>query len=349
MTDPMTDSMTDPRGCAPRLIHLPVPGRTLEGNPLGDPARRLMPVYLPPSYDDKKRFPVIYLLAGFASSGPSFTNYSFMTLSVPEMVERLIGEGAMEETIIAMPDCMTRYGGSQYVDSAATGKYETYLVEEIVSSMDRNLKTLPGREHRAVAGKSSGGFGALRIAMRHPDVFSAAACHSGDMAFDLSYRPNFPLAARILERYKGNITAFYEHYFASPKPPQGEFALLDLLAMSAAYSPDPSREAPENMRLPFDPATAETIEEVWKEWLRFDPVQMLEGEEHRLALSSLKLLFLDCGTLDEYNLQFGLRILTRKLRRYGIAHRHEEFMDSHGGTSYRYKVSLPALALAIRG
>ncbi|TCD48418.1 alpha/beta hydrolase-fold protein [Chlorobium sp. N1] len=335
--------------CGANLAHLCVPGKTLEGNPLGDPARRMMPVYLPPSYDGKKRFPVIYLLAGFASSGPSFTNYSFMTPSVPEMADRLMRDGEMKETIIVMPDCMTRYGGSQYVDSAATGRYETYLAEEVVEWVDANLATLPEGRHRAVAGKSSGGFGALRLAMRRPGTFGAAACHSGDMAFELSYRPNFAVAARILERYEGSIPAFYERYFNSPKPLSGEFPLLDILAMSAAYSPDPSNDPPENMRLPFNRRTAEIDEEVWQEWLRFDPVRMVEEEANREALRALSLLFLDCGTMDEYNLQFGLRILSRELGRHGVAHRHMEFMDTHGGTSYRYRVSLPALALAIHG
>lgn len=331
----------------PGLVRLRVPGKTLRGNPLGDPTERMTPVLLPPSYDGRKRFPVIYLLAGFASSGPSFTNYSFMAPSVPDTAMRLMREGAMKESIIVMPDCMTRYGGSQYVDSAATGPYESYLVEEVVGWIDRNLRTLPEARCRAIAGKSSGGFGALRLAMRHPEAFSAVACHSGDMAFDLSYRPNLAVAARILERYDGNIPAFYDRYFGSPKPPSGEFPLLDILAMSAAYSPDPSKPAPENMRLPFDPKTAELDEEVWSEWLRFDPVRMVEEERHRLALRRLRLLFLDCGTMDEYNLQFGLRIMTRELRRHAVPHRHEEFPDSHGGTAYRYGVSLPALALAL--
>ncbi|NQU45810.1 MAG: esterase [Chlorobium sp.] len=331
------------------MTAIPIPGRTLEGNPLGDPAEREAVIYLPPSYDGKRRFPVIYLLSGFASTGRSFMNYSFGRPSVAEMAEGLIREGSMEETIIVMPDCMTRYGGSQYVDSAGTGNYESYLTEEIIPCVDEALSTMPERPHRAIAGKSSGGFGALRLAMKRPDLFGAAASHSGDMAFDLCYRPNFAAAARILEKHNGSLTDFFTRYEHSPKPPSGEFPLLDMLAMSAAYSPDPLRQPPENIRLPFNPMTCETDREVWNQWLSFDPVEMVEKENYREALRSLSVLFVDCGTMDEYSLQFGLRILCRKLSLHNIEHRHEEFPDSHGSTSYRYLISLPALAGAIAG
>lgn len=339
--------MTRAERTYPRIIELDIPGITLAGNPLDDPSERRIPVYLPPSYDGKKRFPVIYLLAGFASTGASFMNFSFGRQSVPEMAAALIAEGKMQETIMVMPDCMTRYGGSQYVDSAATGNYETYLVDELVPCIDRTLCTLAAREHRALAGKSSGGFGALRLAMKHPDQFAAIACHSGDMCFELCYKPNFPAAAKILEHYQGSIANFLSAYENALKKPQKEFALLDLIAMAAAYSPDSGKVAPENMRLPFNPYTCEPISEIWNEWLSFDPVEMIEHEEYRDALRSLDLLFLDCGTLDEYNLQFGNRIFSAKAKHYAIAHRYEEFMDSHSNTSYRFNVSLPALSAVI--
>lgn len=339
--------MTRAERTYPRILELDIPGITLAGNPLDDPSERRIPVYLPPSYDGKKRFPVIYLLAGFASTGASFMNFSFGRQSVPEMAAALIAEGKMQETIMVMPDCMTRYGGSQYVDSAATGNYETYLVDELVPCIDRTLCTLAAREHRALAGKSSGGFGALRLAMKHPDQFAAIACHSGDMCFELCYKPNFPAAAKILEHYQGSIANFLGAYENALKKPQKEFALLDLIAMAAAYSPDSGKVAPENMRLPFNPYTCEPISEIWNEWLSFDPVEMIEHEEYRDALRSLDLLFLDCGTLDEYNLQFGNRIFSAKAKRYAIAHRYEEFMDSHSNTSYRLNVSLPALSEVI--
>ena len=332
----------------PNVVFELVPGSTLEDNPLKDPATRVVPVYLPPSYDGGKRtYPVIYLLSGFASTGLSFLNYSFGRPTVPEAVDTLIREGLMEETILVMADCMTRYGGSQYVDSTATGMYESYLCRELIPFIDSRFRTSATGRHRAVVGKSSGGFGALRLGMRHPELFSAIACHSGDMGFDLCYRPNFAPAARILEKYRGSLRSFFETWESLDKKPRGEFALLDIMAMAAAYSPDPSRSAPENMTLPFNPRTCELIPEIWEKWLKFDPLEMIRSEQYREALGRMRLLFLDCGSLDEYNLQFGHRKFSDLLTASGIRHRYEEFADSHTDTSYRYRTSLPQLASAI--
>lgn len=339
--------MTHPARNQPSVTTAHIPGITLAGNSAGDPTERFVPVYLPPSYDGTKRFPVIYLLSGFASTGRSFMNYSFGRPTVPEMAELLIASGQMRECMIVMPDCMTRYGGSQYVDSTATGPYETYLIDELIPFIDRTFLTLPERHNRAVAGKSSGGFGALRLAMRHPNCFSAAACHSGDMHFELCYKPNFPHAARLLERYGGSISAFLSAYESALKKPRNEFALLDIIAMSAAYSPIDDKPAPENMALPFNPFTCDIIEEVWKKWLSFDPLKMLEHDRYRDALHALNLLYLDCGNLDEYNLQFGHRLFSAKAKAFGIAHSYEEFPDSHSNTAYRYAVSLPEISKAI--
>lgn len=339
--------MNHPSRSRPAVTFTAVPGVKLAGNAAGDPSERYVPVYLPPSYDGIKRFPVIYLLSGFASTGTSFMNYSFGRPTIPEMADQLIASGRMRECVLVMPDCMTRYGGSQYVDSAATGPYETYLVDELIPCIDSTFATMPEREHRAIAGKSSGGFGALRLAMKHPECFGAAACHSGDMNFELCYKPSFPLAARVLERYGGSIPAFMDAYASALKKPRHEFVLLDIIAMAAAYSPESGKSAPENMRLPFDPFTCEIIDDVWTKWVSFDPLAMLDLESHREALRSLSLLYLDCGSLDEYNLQFGHRQFSAKAKKFGITHRYEEFADSHSDTSYRYAVSLPELSKVI--
>ncbi|HWQ25283.1 MAG TPA: alpha/beta hydrolase-fold protein [Chlorobaculum sp.] len=331
----------------PNVVFEAVPGSTLEGNALGDPSVRVVPVYLPPSYDGTKRFPVIYLLSGFASTGTSFLNFSFGRPTVPEAADELIRQELMPEVILVMPDCMTRYGGSQYVDSIATGRYETYLTEELIPHIDNRFRTRSTARHRAIAGKSSGGFGAIRLGMRHPMLFSAVACHSGDMNFELCYRPNFPNAARTLEKYGGSLSAFFVNWESLDKKPRGEFALLDMMAMAAAYSPDQSRPAPENMKLPFDIRTCQTLPEVWELWQQFDPLVMLEHQKYQEALGSLRLLFLDCGSQDEYNLQFGHRRFSDLASKFGIPHRYEEFPDTHADTSYRYKTSLPLLASAI--
>src|SRR5439155_20302143 len=97
----------------------------------------------------------------------------------------------------------TRWGGAQYLDSPALGNYETHLIEEVLRGLVQRLRPIPEPAARAVGGKSSGGFGALVLAMRHPDQFAAVASHAGDMAFELSLLPDLPVAARTLRRHGG--------------------------------------------------------------------------------------------------------------------------------------------------
>src|SRR3954468_5858380 len=85
------------------------PGRLLRDNPLGDPAERDLGVYLPPSYDGSKRFPVIYFLAGFTGSGLQLLNRSAWTLPLHARMDMLLAEGRAREAILVLPDCFSRY------------------------------------------------------------------------------------------------------------------------------------------------------------------------------------------------------------------------------------------------
>jgi S-formylglutathione hydrolase FrmB len=326
-----------------------VESTVLKHNPTGDPFIRTVPVYVPPSSAGrgKPKLPVIYMLAGFTGTGLNFLNYSFGGLTLPERLDRLIHQKKMPPCIVVMPDCMTRYGGSQYLDSAAFGNYETHLVRELIPFIDSKYDTLRGGGHRAVLGKSSGGYGAIRLAMRHPETFGAMACHSGDMAFELCYAADFPAACKVLERYKFSVKAFFADFEAAPKKDKSWFPVLDLIAMSAAYSPNPKKKFPENFDFPIDLVTCETKPDVWKRWHSNDPLAMVENKKHQAALKKMKAVFIDCGSKDEFHLQFGARRFSKRLTSLGITHRHEEFPDSHMDISYRYDVSLPILAKAI--
>jgi enterochelin esterase family protein len=164
----------------------------LRDNPLGDPDRRQIPVYLPPGYDDSSTtYPVVYLLAGFTGRGAFMLNDSAFEETIQERMDRLIASGEVQPMILVLPDCFTRYGGSQYLNSSATGRYEDHLIKELIPFIDRHYRTRPEAGYRAIAGKSSGGYGAVVQAMRHPDIFGALACHSGDIYFDFCYKPDF--------------------------------------------------------------------------------------------------------------------------------------------------------------
>ncbi|HXJ21967.1 MAG TPA: alpha/beta hydrolase-fold protein, partial [Polyangia bacterium] len=180
-----------------------VESRALAGNPLGDPTERRVAVWLPPSYAQApgRRYPLILWLAGYAGTGEMLFSGTPWQPGLGERLDGLVAQGKMGEVIVAAPDCFTRWGGAQYLDSPALGNYETHLTREVVPALDQRLRTIASREARAIGGKSSGGFGALVLAMHHPELFSAVASHAGDMAFELSALPDLPTAARTLRRH----------------------------------------------------------------------------------------------------------------------------------------------------
>jgi enterochelin esterase family protein len=321
-----------------------VDSRALVGNPLGDPSARRVAVWLPPSYDSapERRYPVIYWLAGYAGTGEQMFAGTPWQPGLGERLDRLAASGAMGEAIVVAPDCFTRWGGAQYLDSFAIGDYETHLVREVVPAIDARFRTVAARGSRAIGGKSSGGFGALVLAMRNPDLVCAVASHAGDMAFELSALPDLPVAARTLRRH-GGVAGFLRNFESSEKKGAADFTTMMVLAEAGAYSPEPGRE--HGVALPFDLDTGEIDWTVWQRCKAWDPIEKLAT--HAEALRRMKLIFIDAGTRDEHNLDLGARIFVRRLQTLGIACEHQEFDDGHRGTAYRYDVSLPRLASAI--
>uniref|UniRef100_A0A832I5Q3 Esterase n=1 Tax=Eiseniibacteriota bacterium TaxID=2212470 RepID=A0A832I5Q3_UNCEI len=317
----------------------------LKGNRAGDPHVRRVPVYLPPSYDaaPERRYPVLFALSGFTGRGRMFLNDNPWAPSFDDRLDALIGAGRCGEMIVVMPDCFTRYGGSQYLDSTATGPYATHVVSELVPWVDRTFRTLPDRAHRGVAGKSSGGYGALVLGMRHADVFGAVACHSGDMDFDWCYRGDLPKFLSEVRR-AGGVGPWLEAFEAKLHKKHEDFTVLNILGMAACYSPNPD-VPPFGIDLPVDLEACAFRPDVWERWLDLDPLRLVE--RHADALRSLRLLHLDCGTRDEWHLHLGLRRFVRRLAALGVAHDHEEFDDGHMNVGYRWDVSLPKLARAL--
>ncbi len=320
--------------------------RVLAGNPLGDPVARALTVWLPPSYatDGARRFPVIYVLAGYGSTGAALFEGTPWQPALDARLDRLVGSGAMGEVIVAAPDGFNRYGGSQYLDSPASGRYETHLCEEIVPAVDAAFRTVATRAGRAVCGRSSGGYGALVLGMHRPQLFGAIASHAGDAYFELSILGDIPKVCRTLRRH-GGVAGFLRHFDGAPTKRSEDVTAMMMVALGAAYAPDPA--LPHGFGLPFDLDTGEIDAAVWARFKANDPVEMLELPEHAAALRGMSLVYLDAGTRDEWALDLAARILAARLRGLGVAVEHEEFEDGHMGTAYRYDVSLPKLAVAL--
>ncbi len=310
----------------------------LRGNPLGDEYIRDLCVYLPPEYEaSDEHFPVVYCLTGFTGRGKMLLNDNAFTPNLAERMDLLIGEDKIKPMIVVMPDCFTYYGGSQYINSSATGNYEDYLTVEIVSFVDENFRTIVDKNSRAVMGKSSGGYGALIMAMRHADIFGLACSTSGDAYFELCYLSDVPKAFRAI---KGDVKAFMEKFWQNEKKGKDDFSALNVLGMSACYSPNPKSEL--GFDLPFDVETGEVRYDVWEKWLARDPVRLVEKSVENLK--SLRLLYIDAGTRDEFALDLGARILCKRLKDFDIRFIHEEFDDGHMQISYRYNHSLELIS-----
>lgn len=331
----------DRKAPAGEVHRLTLKSRVLENNLLGDPVARIVDVYVPAGCKGEG-LPLLVDLVGFTAGGPTHTNWKNFAENVPERLDRLIAADAMPPTVVAFPDCFTSLGGNQYINSAGTGRWADFLLEEAVPFVEHRF-ACGGSGRRGVFGKSSGGYGAIAHALLYPDFWNAAACHSGDMAFELCYLPEFPRLLRTLAKADGSIEKWISELHAAPK--MGDNALHDLmtLAMCATYDPDPN--AAYGVRLPVDPQTCELIAERWEAWLAWDPVVMTKNRGAGLA--KLKMLYIDCGEIDQYNLVYGARRLHRVLENLGITHVYEEFPDNHSSVDYRMDRSLPLLAKAL--
>ena len=315
----------------------------LKGNPLGDPHQRPVPVYLPSGYErSERRYPVIYWLHGWGGTGLRETNSTPWVPSLPELIDRVIREGA-PPAILVMADVFTAYGHSQCVNSSATGRYED-AVKELVARVDTRYRTLPARGHRGLDGKSSGGYAALVLAMRNPELFGAAASHSGDMYFEACYKADFWRAADTIRKH-GGLDGYLRAWREAPKKTEELVKpMVTVVCMAMAYSPNPS--SAHGFDLPFDPETGEIDEAVWARWLAWDPVVM--AERHAESLRTMRLIYIECGSRDQYNLHHGARILRGRLQRLGIRHEYQEFDDDHTAVNYRYVESLRRLCVALQ-
>ncbi len=350
----------------------------LKDNPLGDPWVRTTPVYLPATYNNprnktqnkKRQFSVLYDFVGFTGAGPSHTNWKNFEETVPEKLDRLIADGTMPPSIVVFPDCFTKLGGNQYVNSSALGPYADYLTKELVGQIDGEFRTRAERAHRACFGKSSGGYGAIVHGMKYPETWGAVGNHSGDAYFDFVYKAEWPAVLTALQRFApkklqagkqsrqpnmnrqgfddGRVAEFLQYFDAvcegTDSPSGMDITILMMICMAATYDPD--KKAPLGFRLPYDLHTGELIEARWNKWLTHDPIHMVA--QYKANLKTLRGIYIDCGWRDQYHIHFGARQLSRTLSRHNIAHRYEEFDGTHSGIDHRMDVSLPFLAKAIR-
>jgi S-formylglutathione hydrolase FrmB len=335
---------------AGRIEQDTVHSELLRDNPLGDPHERPIYVYVPPGYDDSdRRYPVVYVLQGYTGHVGMWFNRMPFRRPFPETADEVFATTDTPPAIVVYVDAWTAYGGSQFLDSPTTGRYHSYLCDEVVPWVDANYRTLPDRDHRAVSGKSSGGYGAMITPMLRPDLFGALATHAGDALFEVCYPMGFPQVARTLrDEYEGDYANFLaDHRKRIHGTKDSDLDLIEMYGYAAAYSGNEDG----TVSLPFDD-TGALVPEVWARWLANDPVRMAAEPRYAEALRSLKAIWIDAGRADEYYLDLGATAFHRALTTAGVPDtriQFELFEGRHGAIDYRYPLALTWLCERIAG
>jgi hypothetical protein len=282
----------------------------------------------------------VYVLQGYTGHVGMWFNRAPFRRPYPELADEVFAAGDTPAAILVFVDAWTAYGGSQFLDSPATGRYHSYLCEEIVPWVDTRYRTLADRAHRAITGKSSGGYGAMITPMLRPDLFGALATHAGDALFDVCYLPDFPRLARTLrDEYGGDYQAFRtDHARRLHGTKDSDLDLIEMYGYAAAFSGNEDG----SVSIPCDDVGA-IVPEVWARWLAWDPVRMAAEPRYAEALRSLSALWIDAGRSDDYYLDLGATAFHRALTAAGVPDDrvHFELFDGrHGAIEYRYPLAL---------
>ncbi len=301
-----------------KLERIKVYGPSLEGNLAGDPPERAVAVYLPPSYakEPNRRYPVVYLLHGFGNQYAVWTMFPMPT-NVPMAAEKAFAVGT-REMILVIPSAYTAFQGSMYSNSVTIGDWESYIAHDLVAYIDSHYRTIPERTSRGLAGHSMGGYGTVRIGMKHPEVFSSmyslsACCMS----------PTMNPQPAVMDQ-AGKVKSLKELE-------RLDFAVAAMLASAAAWSPNPTRP-PLYLDLPIENGKLQP--RTVAKWAANAPLTMVH--QYIPNLKKYRAIAFDIGDKDvvdtgteEVMLQ-PAKDLNRILNDYGIEHTFEIYDGDHG-------------------
>lgn len=321
-----------------------IESQVLRGNPWGDPENRDVAYYMPPS-GRTEGLPLLVQLSGFTGAGwMEFQRHGPFRESLIELFDRMVRSGECPEAVIVAPDCLTSLGGSQYVNSTATGRYADHVAKEVVPQARERFRT----GATGVLGQSSGGFGALHLGIEYPEVFQAVGSSAGDAAFEYSYLPDFPRAFREF-RKAGGPEKWMEQLFLDPSVLKGHTdasgAALNTLAMASCYSP--CLDSIGSFELPVELETGALIPAVWDRWLEFDPVRRLSDGRVQKALRGMESVHVTGSDADEWYLDVGARMFAAQAQRFEVTVHHDEFSGSHMARNPRFSALYPRMVKAL--
>lgn len=317
------------------IVYVEHESQALTGNPLSDPSIRTFPVYLPPNYDEKNTYPVLYNLSGWGGVGASIlAEKAPFAKSIPDLMDELITQDPKYACVIVFPDCSIKYGCSQYINSESTGQYMDYLCDELVDFIQKEFSVSTHTSLRGIFGHSSGGFGAMVTGMLRPEVFGHILSSAGDSHYAHLYPVMIPTFIRMVEKF-GSVEKMVDEFLNKPNPMRdcskdvGHSLLL--LNMCQCYLPN--ADGTLGADLFFDLHTGELLKDKWSAFLEWDPVFMIDRYEREIAgLNSFSLF---AGAQDEYGIHLGHRQISKKLTHKKIEHTFVEYDATHSGIYYK--------------
>lgn len=330
----LLNSATPQETAAGQIIEETVHSAALEANLLGDSPDRRVTIYLPAGYENStSRYPVVYLLHGYPDTDQIWIGGVDYKPAIPAIMNRAIAAGKIRPMIIVMPNGMNKLGGSFYTNSVTTGNWEDFVTQDLVMYIDGKYRTLAKPSGRGILGHSMGGYGAIKLAMKHPDIYSAvyamSACcmEQGEDPLSLGAAWDTTLGFKSMDDVAAALKFIHDCDWQKSEC-SATYDSLYSLAVSAAWSPSPHRP-PFFANFPVQRREGKLviIESARASWRANDPVAMVR--QYRSNLSKLRAIVLDIGKQDTDNLT-GVRDLDRALTGNGIRHEYEEYKGEHG-------------------
>lgn len=311
-----------------KIETLVIESQVLKHNPLRDPSRRYNPVLVPKSPGP---WPVVVILAGFSSNAPFYLNAKYNETNAVQVIDQTFTRGEAPEALYLFVDALTSWGGSQFINSAATGRYEDYILEELLPALKARYPVSSDPSGWCVTGGSSGGYGALHLGSKHPDVFGKIAAVAPDSFFEASLLPDFYHALPLWEKYQeSGIKALEELRLGRLQKNKNWHQILNAFGMAACYAAKGNHG---DFEFPVHAKSGERNRRVWEKYLEQDPVHFLDLRQE--ALKKISGIYLDVGTRDGFHLQYGVRQISQVLKKHNVDHEVVEFDGTHFDISDR--------------
>jgi S-formylglutathione hydrolase FrmB len=303
---------------AAQLDVMDIPGKTLKDNPLGDPVARRVAVFKPDNAKDDAPLPLVIYLPGWGSSSEDAISQG-RGAWFGKVIDQLAGSTPVR---IAVVDGRSRYGGSQFLNSSATGPYADYISEEVLPAVAARYASAGTANSPIIAGHSSGGYGALLLAIRQHEKFVAVVALSPDSNFDVTHKP------LVEERSVKAVTrADLDAAMAPPKTAHLPNDGLVRLVMGLCANYAPVADQPGKFEWLYDDK-GQWRADVWKKWIDLDPLMIVRRNDDAFAASQR--VYLDGAEQDEFGANIGARKIFMELKNRASPVRFYQPTGHHG-------------------